>query len=105
MFFMAGRVDNLDHVKAVYAAAKLPMIIGAQRGSLTVAQLEAAGARILNPSHQIIAAVAKTMRDTYTYQMKNGAPADLTGKVLTSQEMEALLQGANYQKWTREFLR
>jgi oxaloacetate decarboxylase len=104
MFFIAGRVDNLEHVRAVQAACKLPMIIGSQRGSLTPAQLEACGARILNPSHQIISAVAKTMRDTYAHQRQHGAPADLTGKVLTAQEMEALLQGANYNQRLREFM-
>jgi len=105
MFFMAGKVDNIEHVRAVYAAAKLPMIIGANRGSLTLAQLEASGARILNPSHQIIAAVAKAMRDTYAYQYKNGAPADLTGKILTAPEMEQLLRGADFKQWQLDYMR
>ena len=96
MFFYAAKLDNLEQVQAIHDACKLPMVLGSNRGKLTAAQCEAAGARILNPSHQIIAAVTKTMRDTYQYQLKHGAPADLTGKVLTAREMDELLRGPAY---------
>jgi len=104
MFFCAAKIDNLEHVQAIHDACKLPMVLGSNRGKLTAAQCEAAGARIVNPGHQIIAAVANTMRDTYAHQFKHGAPADLTGKVLTAQEMEELLRGPAYKKWIRDYM-
>ena len=105
MFFMAGRVDNLEHVKAVYAATKLPLIIGSSRGSLSPEDLEANGARILNPGHQIIAAAVKALRETYTHLYNGGAPADLASKIVSSQEMEQLANGVKYKQWLRDYMR
>jgi len=104
MIFIATGLEKLEHIQAIHAAAKLPIVLGSNRGTLTREQLESNGARILNPGHQTIPAAVKALRDTYTHLYNGGSPADLKSKIASPKEMEQLTNGANYKQWLREYM-
>jgi len=102
--FIIG-VESLDQVRAVHDAVKLPVIVGSAPASLKREDLAACGARILLQGHQPVAAAVKALHETYTHLFNGGAPADLKSKIATPQEMERLVNGENYKKWQRDYLR
>jgi carboxyvinyl-carboxyphosphonate phosphorylmutase len=102
--FIIG-VESLDQVKAVHDAARLPVIVGSAPASIKREEFAAAGARILLQGHQPVAAAAKALRETYAHLFNGGAPADLKDKIISAKEMEALVGGATYKQWQKDFLR
>jgi carboxyvinyl-carboxyphosphonate phosphorylmutase len=104
MLFVAGTVDTLEHLQAIYAVARLPMVMSSSRGAFKREDLAASGARILNPGHQVIAAAVKALRETYAHLYNGGAPEDLKSNIASPQEMEQLTDGENYRKWLPEYM-
>lgn len=102
--FIIG-VESLGQVKAVHDAVKLPVIVGSAPASLKREDLAACGARILLQGHQPVAAAVKALHETYAHLFNGGAPADLKPKIASAQEMERLVNGGNYKKWQRDYLR
>ena len=102
--FIIG-VENLDQVKAIHDAVKLPVIVGSAPASLKREGLAACGARILLQGHQPVTAAVKALHETYAHLYGGGAPADLKSRIASAQEMERLVGGENYKQWQREFLR
>jgi len=102
--FIIG-VESLDQVQAIHDAVKLPVIVGSAPASLKREDLAARGARILLQGHQPIAAAVKALHEIYTHLFNGGAPADLRPKIASPQEMERLVNGENYRKWQRDYLR
>lgn len=102
--FIIG-VENLDQVKAVHDAVKLPVIVGSAPATLKREDLAACGARILLQGHQPVAAAVKALHETYAHLYGGGAPADLKSRIASAQEMDRLVGGENYKQWQREFLR
>ena len=82
----------------------MPFIVGSAP-DLKREDLAARGVRILLQGHQPVAAAVKALRETYTHLYTGGAPADLKSKIASTDDMERYLNGANYQKWQREYLR
>ncbi len=102
--FIIG-VESIDQVRAVHDAVKLPVIVGSAPATLKREDLAACGARILLQGHQPVAAAVKALYEVYTHLFNGGAPADLKSKIATPQEMERLVNGENYKKWQRDYLR
>ncbi|MEK7877427.1 MAG: isocitrate lyase/phosphoenolpyruvate mutase family protein, partial [Pseudomonadota bacterium] len=102
--FIVG-LEKLEQLDAVYAAVKLPIIVGSAPASLKREDLAARGARILLQGHQPVAAAVKALHETYTHLYNGGAPADLKAKIASPQEMERLIDGESYKNWQREYLR
>ena len=102
--FLLG-LEKLEQLDAVYAAAKLPIILaGGVPASITRDQVAARGVRIQIQGQQAIAATVKALQDTYAHFLKGGTPAEIKSKIATPQEMAALVSNDDYQKWQREFL-
>ena len=67
--------------------------------------LAARGVRLVLQGHQPVAAVVKTLLEVYTHLQKGGAPADLKSKVASAEEMASVMRHAQYDAWSRDFLR
>ncbi|MBM3358143.1 MAG: oxaloacetate decarboxylase [Betaproteobacteria bacterium] len=102
--FIVG-LETLEQIEAIYAAVKLPIIVGTAPPSLKREDMAARGARILLQGHQPVAAAVKALHETYAHLYSGGAPADLKSRVASPQEMERLVAGETYRKWQREYLR
>ncbi|MDP2240860.1 MAG: isocitrate lyase/phosphoenolpyruvate mutase family protein [Burkholderiales bacterium] len=102
--FIIG-VESVDQVKAVHDAAKLPVIVGSAPASIRREDLAACGARIVLQGHQPVAAAVKALHETYSHLFNGGAPADLKSKIASAQDMDRLVNGENFKKWQREYLR
>lgn len=101
--FITG-LKQLADIEAIHAATPLPIIVGSAPG-LKREDLVTRGVRVLLQGHQPVAAAVKALHETYTHLYKGGATADLQSKIASTEEMERHLNGANYQKWQREYLR
>jgi carboxyvinyl-carboxyphosphonate phosphorylmutase len=102
--FLVG-VESADQVKAVRDAAKLPVMVGSAPASIKREDFAAAGGRVLLQGHQPVAAAVKALRETYAHLHAGGAPAELKDKIASTQEMDKLVNGENYKKWQKDFLR
>ncbi len=102
--FIVG-LERLEQIEAIQQAVPLPIIVGSASASLKREDLAARGARILLQGHQPIAAAVKALREVYTHLYAGGAPADLTSRVASPQEMDRLAGGEDFRRWQREFLR
>ena len=103
--FLNGEAKKLEHVHAVHAASKLPVIVGSGSGLLKREDLAACGARIMMQGPLPVAAMVKALQETYTHLIKGGAPADLKSRIASTKEMEQLVNGGRYQQWLREYMR
>ena len=101
--FLVG-VENLEQVKAVHEAAKLPIIVGSAPASIRREDFAAAGARVLLQGHQPVAAAVKALRDVYDHLHKGGAPSELKSKIASAEEMNALTRDGDYRSWQRDYL-
>jgi carboxyvinyl-carboxyphosphonate phosphorylmutase len=95
---------DVDQVKAVHDAVKLPIIVGSAPDSIKRDDFATAGARVLLQGHQPVAAAAKAVREVYEHLFKGGAPADLKSKIASAEEMNALTRGDAFKGWQRDFL-
>lgn len=102
--FIIG-VEDVEQVRSVHEAAKLPVIVGSAPASLKREDFAAAGARILLQGHQPVAAAVKALHDTYAHLFNGGAPSDLKDRVASAKEMDALVNGAAWKRWQRDYLR
>jgi carboxyvinyl-carboxyphosphonate phosphorylmutase len=102
--FVVG-VEQLEQVRAVHEATRLPVIVGSAPAAITHAECAAAGARILLQGHQPVAAAVRALREVYTHLYGGGAPADLKSSIASAQEMDALTGGADYRERIARFLR
>src|SRR5262249_37938436 len=103
---VGASADKLDQLRAIHAAAKLPLIVGSRHGSLfTHEQLAACGVRLVLQGHQPVAAAVKALRATYAHLFSGGAPADLKSILASPEEMDRLVNAEGYQQWLLEYLR
>lgn len=102
--FIVGlkRRDDLD---AVANAVRLPLILGGVGKELMDREyLAGRGVRICLQGHQPFAAAVQAMHDTLAALRSGVAPGDLKG-VASEETMKRLMRGADYDGWTREFMR
>ena len=102
--FLEG-LDSLEQMQAIHEATRLPIIVGAHRSTLTREELKARGARMLLQGHLPIAAAIKAMRDSYAHICGGGAPSELKDKVASPEEIDQLMNTADYQRWLNDYLR
>jgi oxaloacetate decarboxylase len=101
--FLTG-VTRLDEFDAIRAAVSIPIVLGTTPG-VKREDLAARGVRLVLQGHQPVAAVVKTLLEVYTHLQKGGAPADLKSKVASAEEMASVMRHAQYDAWSRDFLR
>ena len=102
--FVVG-FEDLAVIEAVHAAVDLPLIIGSGKGSTDRKRLQALGARILLQGHQPMAAVVKALRETYEHLYHGGAPAELKGRIASSEEMDRVTLRDEYTRRQHAYLR
>ena len=101
--FLTG-VTRLDEFDAIRAAVSIPIVLGTTPG-VKREDLAARGVRLVLQGHQPVAAVVKTLLEVYTHLQKGGAPSDLKSKVASAEEMVSVMRHAQYDAWSRDFLR
>jgi carboxyvinyl-carboxyphosphonate phosphorylmutase len=102
--FLVG-VANVDQVKAVHEAVRLPIIVGSAPATIKREELAANGARILLQGHQPVAAMVKAVREVYAHLYAGGSPEDLRSRIASGHEMEQLTSVGDYRKWQQDYLR
>lgn len=102
--FIIG-VETAEQVRAVHEASKLPVIVGPGKTTAKRADFAKAGARVLLQGHQPVAAACKALRDVYAHLHGGGAASELNDKILSSKEMDALVSGADYKQYLRDYMR
>lgn len=102
--FVIG-VESVEQVQAVHEASRLPVIVGSAPASIGRGDFAKAGARVLLQGHQPVAAAVKALREVYAHLHGGGAATDLKDRIASAKEMDALVFGADYQKYMRDFLR
>lgn len=102
--FVIG-VESVEQVQAVHEASRLPVIVGSAPASIGREDFAKAGARVLLQGHQPVAAAVKALREVYAHLHGGGAATDLKDRIASTKEMDALVFGADYQKYMRDFLR
>lgn len=100
--FITG-LKTLAQFDAIRAATALPIIVGLAP-AVKRDDLAARGVRIVLQGHQVVPAVVKALRDVYAHLYRGGAPAELKSQLATADEMERLLNGAQYAAWRRQYL-
>ena len=100
--FVTG-LETLDEFDAIRAAVKLPIIVG-RAPALKREDLEPRGVRLVLQGHQPVAAAVKALRDIYTQLHKGAAPTELKSLIATPQEMDELVNGAQYRAWLQQYL-
>lgn len=100
--FITG-LTKLEDFDAIRAAVELPIILGTTP-SIRRAELAARGVRLLLQGHQPVAGAVKGMQQVYQHLYNGGAPAELKSLVASPDEMNRLLNVAQYDKWRREYL-
>ena len=102
--FLVG-LRNLEQLDAVHAAVKLPVIApGGTPATIKQDDLAARGTRIRVLGHQPLSGALKALFEIYTHLYKGGATADLKSKIISEQELEALVNNDAYKKWMRDYL-
>jgi carboxyvinyl-carboxyphosphonate phosphorylmutase len=100
--FLSG-LASLDQFDAIRAAVSLPIVVGSAP-NVERQDLAQRGVRLCLQGHQPAAAVVKTLQEVYSHLYSGGAPADLTAKIASADEMAAVMRGEQYEAWRREFL-
>src|SRR5262249_32243197 len=77
--FLEG-LEKLEHLQAIYAASKLPIIVGNNRGGIRREDLAANGARLLFQGQLPLWGSVKGLQDVLTHLFHGGVPADLKGQ-------------------------
>ena len=102
---ISGGFQKLEQIQAVYAIARLPIIVGHTHGAFTREELSACGVRIMLKGHQPVAAAVKAFRELYTHLFNGGSPADFESKIASARELEQLVNGERYKQWLHEYMR
>jgi len=100
--FLTGP-KSLDEIDAIRAVVGLPIIVGLAP-ALRRDDLAARGVRLLLQGHQPVAAAVKGLREAYTHLHNGGAPAGMKSLIASTEEMDRLLNCAQYQEWRRRYL-
>ena len=100
--FITGLTD-LGQFDTIRAAVMLPIIAGFAP-MLRREDLAARGVRLLLQGHQPVAAMVKALRDVYTHLYNGGAPSELKPLLATPDEMQRMVNGAQYAQWQRQYL-
>ncbi len=103
--FIAGSVESLDELDAVYAACGLTIMLGTGKAPLTREQLAAHGARMMMQGHHSIPAAVKALREVYSHLVKGGAPAAIKDKLASADVMDKLLDGEGYTQKISQYLK
>ena len=102
--FLVG-LRNLEQLDAVHGAVKLPFIApGGTPATIKHEDLAARGTRVRVLGHQPLSGALKALFEIYTHLYNGGATADLKSKIISEQELMALVNNDNYKKWMREYL-
>lgn len=102
--FIIG-VETADQVSAVREASGLPIIVGPGKTTETREAFAKAGARVLLQGHQPVAAAVKALREVYAHLYGGGKAADLSDRIASNQEMDALVRNADYKDAIKRFMR
>jgi len=81
------------------------VIVGPGKTTAKRADFAKAGARVLLQGHQPVAAACKALREVYAHLYGGGAASELADKVLPAKEMDALVSGAEYKQYLRDYMR
>jgi carboxyvinyl-carboxyphosphonate phosphorylmutase len=102
LFFVGVRTR--DELARLREAVSLPMLLGSVGGELgDKAWLASMGVRVALQGHQPIMAGYLAVHETLKALREGTAPKDLPG-VPTAEFMRRVTRGADYQRWTRDFL-
>ena len=102
--FVVG-LENIEQLKAIQAAVHLPIMLGPAPAAIKREALALHGARIVLHSHEPSAAVAKALHGVYSHLYKGGSPADLNSRIASAQEMDSVVNVADFAKRQRDFLK
>ncbi len=102
--FVVG-VENIEQIKAVHEASKLPIIVGSAPASITREAFAAAGARVVLQGHQPLAGAVKVLREIYSHLYNGGAPAELKSKIASSEEMDKMTHNDEHKQWIKAFMK
>jgi oxaloacetate decarboxylase len=102
--FVVG-AENIEQIKAVHQAAKLPIIAGSAPASITREQFLEAGVRVVLQGHQPLAAAVKVLREVYSHLYNGGAPAELKSKIASNEEMDKMTHNAQYKEWIKTYMK
>ncbi len=102
--FIIG-VETAEQVHAVHQASKLPVIVGPGKTTAQRADFANAGARVLLQGHQPVAAACKALRDVYAHLYSGGAVSELSDKMLSAKEIDALVSGEDYKRYLNDYMR
>ena len=101
--FLAGGVTR-ETLEAVAAEVSIPLFLGGISPELADKDyLSAQGVRIALQGHAPIMAGIRAVYDTLKALREGTPPAELEG-VASGELMKQLTRGADYQRWTEEFL-
>ena len=106
--FLVG-VSRLEELRAFQAVTKLPLILGNSPESFATPEgrkeLEQRGVRMLLQGHQPLLAALKALRDAYGHLQAGGSAAELKSRIVSSADLEALLQDDRYKELRAKYLR
>ena len=102
MFFTG--VKTRAELEAIHAAIRIPILLGNIEPELSDTEyLGARGVRIALQGHLPIAAAVKAVHDTLK-AMRDGVPPQKIQGVASAELMKRVTRGADYERWTKEFL-
>ncbi len=97
-------VDDIAIIRGVSAAVDLPLIVGSGAMTAMRKELTPLRARILLQGHQPVAAAAKALQNAYEHLYRGGEPGALKATILSSRELDDLMNADAYAKTRREYL-
>ncbi|HUA55597.1 MAG TPA: isocitrate lyase/PEP mutase family protein, partial [Candidatus Sulfotelmatobacter sp.] len=102
MFFSG--VKTRAQLEAIHAAIKIPILLGSIEPELSDKDyLSAQGVRIALQGHLPFAAAVKAVHDTLK-ALRDGVPPKQIQGVASAELMKQVTRGADYDRWTKEFL-
>lgn len=102
MFFTG--VKTRAELEAIHAAIRIPILLGSIEPELSDTEyLSARGVRIALQGHLPIAAAVKAVHDTLK-ALRDGVPPKEIQGVASAELMKRVTRGADYDRWTKEFL-
>ena len=102
MFFTG--VKTRAELEAIHAAIRIPILLGNIEPELSDTEyLGARGVRIALQGHLPIAAAVKAVHDTLK-ALRDGVPPQKIQGVASAELMKRVTRGADYERWTKEFL-